>query len=171
MTYKSQNSGGIILFYRKSNIGKLMSQYPKAYLYRRIVLAKLFIDDHYSQDIDLGNIAGKAFFSKFHFIRTFKSIYGKTPHQYLTFVRIEEAKVLLAKGTRVSEVCYSIGFQSESSFTALFERLTGQTPSLYRSAQLKKRNEIVSAPLKHVPNCFAEKYGWAKNSNFQEITV
>ena len=55
-----------------------MEQYPKIYLYRRIVQAKLFIDNHFGEDIDLGNIADEAFFSRFHFIRLFKTIYNKT---------------------------------------------------------------------------------------------
>ena len=48
--------------------------YPKVYLYQRIVKAKLFIDAHYSKTIDLDNISDEAYFSKFHFIRTFKKI-------------------------------------------------------------------------------------------------
>ena len=72
-----------------------MEQYPKIYLYRRIVQAKLFIDEHFGNNIDLDNIADEAYFSKFHFIRLFKTIYNKTPHQYLTIVRIEKAKMLL----------------------------------------------------------------------------
>jgi AraC-like DNA-binding protein len=68
--------------------------YPRVYLYRRIVQAKLFIDSKYADKIDLDNISDEACFSKFHFIRLFNSIYGKTPHQYLTFVRIEKAQQL-----------------------------------------------------------------------------
>ena len=65
--------------------------YPKIYLYRRIVQAKLYIDKNYSENIDLENIAGEANFSKFHFIRQFKKIYGKTPYKYLMHTRIEKA--------------------------------------------------------------------------------
>ena len=38
--------------------------YPKIYIYRRIVRAKLFIDDNYDRKINLDNIAGEACFSK-----------------------------------------------------------------------------------------------------------
>ena len=48
-------------------------EYPKLYLYRRIVQAKLFIDSHYAGDIDLEQIADEAYFSKFHFCRLFKT--------------------------------------------------------------------------------------------------
>lgn len=52
--------------------------YPKLYLYRRLVQAKLSIDAHYAEAIDLDNIAGEAAFSKYHFIRLFGRIYGHT---------------------------------------------------------------------------------------------
>jgi AraC-like DNA-binding protein len=134
--------------------------YPKVYLYRRIVYAKLFIDNHFDEKIDLDNIADEAFFSKFHFIRLFNTIYKKTPHQYLTFVRIEKAKQLLATDINVAQVCYAVGFDSVSSFTGLFKRMVGQTPASYQSRQQKRKMDIAIAPLKFIPNCFAEKKGW-----------
>src|SRR5699024_293335 len=85
-------------------------QYPKIYLYRRIVQAKLYIDKFYFEKIDLDNISDEAYFSKFHFIRLFKSIYGKTPHQYLTTVRIEKAQQHLQLNKSVKDVCFLVGF-------------------------------------------------------------
>lgn len=134
--------------------------YPKIYLYRRIVYAKLFIDTHFADRIDLDNIAEEAFFSKFHFIRLFHSVYNKTPHQYLSFVRIEKAKQLLATEMIAANVCYAVGFESVSSFTGLFKRIVGQTPAAYQAAQHQRKAEITKAPLKFIPNCFAEKKGW-----------
>src|SRR5215831_16909535 len=69
--------------------------YPKAYLYRRIVQAKLYIDEHFAEPINLNDMSDTAAFSRFHFIRLFKQAYQKTPHQYLTFVRLEHAKQLM----------------------------------------------------------------------------
>jgi AraC-like DNA-binding protein len=136
-------------------------EYPKVYLYRRIVQSKLFIDLHFAEGIDLGNIADEAFFSRFHFIRLFSKIYGKTPHQYLTGVRIREAKLLLKKGNPVSDTCFSVGFESLSSFTALFKKHTGLTPSAFREQQLAREERTVHVPLQFIPNCFAEAKGWA----------
>jgi len=143
--------------------------FPKIYLYRRIVHAKLFIDSNYAEDINLSDIADEAYFSKFHFIRLFKSTYGKTPHQYLTNVRIEKAKLLLQTGILISDTCFSVGFDSISSFTGLFKKITKLTPSTYQKRELKRKNEINQQPLKFIPNCFAEKKGWTKISNFQEV--
>jgi AraC-like DNA-binding protein len=146
-----------------------LEQYPKVYLYRRIVQAKLFIDTNYASAIDIDNIADEAYFSKFHFIRLFKKIYGKTPHQYLTFVRIEKAMQLLQADNPVSEVCYSVGFESLSSFSGLFKRIVGITPSTFLTQQQLKKIEVLKTPLKFVPGCFVYQFGWGKNSNFEEV--
>ena len=140
----------------------IAEHYPKVYLYRRIVQAKIFIDNHYTDNIDLGNISDEAYFSKFHFIRLFKKIYGKTPHQYLMSVRIEKAMELLKAGIPVSVICYSIGFESLPSFCGLFKRMAGSTPSEYLIRQQKLKAQMIKSPLAFVPGCFAEKSGWLK---------
>jgi AraC-like DNA-binding protein len=141
---------------------------PRGYLYKRIVRAKLFVDTHFSESIGVRNIASEAFLSRYHFIRLFKRIYNRTPHQYLTAVRIERAKELLHSGIPVSDVCYSVGFESESSFTGLFKRRVGRTPSAYQNRHYEIRAEMARNPLRFVPACFVEKQGWAEKSNFGE---
>jgi AraC-like DNA-binding protein len=137
-----------------------LEQYPKIYLYRRVVQAKLYIDNHYSENVDLKNIADEAHFSKFHFIRLFKSIYGKTPRHYMTGVRIEKAKLLLAQNLPVAEVCFAVGFDSVTSFTGLFKKLVGHPPSIFQRQQQMRKAEISERPLHFIPNCFAETHGW-----------
>ena len=142
--------------------------YPKLYLYRRIVQAKIFIDEHYDQKLDLDNIADEAYFSKFHFIRLFKKAYNQTPHHYLTSVRIQRAKELLRSACSVIDVCYAVGFESVSSFTALFKRTTGLTPSAFQLQQQLLRLEISRMPLKFIPGCFANPKN--RKSNFEEAS-
>jgi AraC-like DNA-binding protein len=134
--------------------------YPKLYFYKRLVLAKLFIDSHYAEPIDLDNIADEAFFSKFHFIREFKKIYQNTPHQYLIYLRIEKSKELLQAAMPVTDACYEVGFESVSSFSRLFRRMTGLTPSAYSARQQIRKEKIAALPLAFIPACFSEKQGW-----------
>ena len=142
--------------------------YPRIYLYRRIVQAKLFIDTFYAEKIDLNNISDEAYFSKFHFIRLFKSIYGKTPHQYLISVRIDKARELLQQSKSVSEVCFSVGFESVSSFSGLFTKLVGKTPSQYITDCTQRRSQVAANPMAFVPKCYAFMHGWDENSNFED---
>ncbi len=137
-----------------------MEDYSKIYLYRRIVQAKLYIDKHFDEEIDLDNIAGEAYFSKFHFIKLFKSIYQKTPHQYLMIVRLEKAKTLLKEGVIASQVCYAVGFDSIPSFTNLFKSRTGTSPAVYQQQQEKLRLDMVHLPHKYIPNCFIINNNW-----------
>ena len=146
----------------------MKDQYPRIYIYRRIVQAKIYMDNFYAEKIDLDNISDEAYFSKFHFIRLFKSIYGKTPHQYLRTVRIEKAQQHLQCNTSVKETCYLVGFDSVSSFSGLFTRIVGKTPSDYASQNQERKIEIKKTPLAFVPGCYSYMHGWTENSNFED---
>ncbi len=124
-------------FYRDEVARLDKTLYPHDDLTKQIKAAKLYIDTHFSDEINLDKIAGKAWVSKFHFIRVFKRYYGRTPNQYLQEVRIEMAKKILAKGKSIEEVCNAIGFKSKTSFISLFKKMTGVTPLVYQN---KKSN-------------------------------
>jgi AraC-like DNA-binding protein len=124
-------------FYRDEVARLAKTLYPHDDLTKQIKAAKLYIDTHFSDEINLDKIAGKALVSKFHFIRVFKRYYGRTPHQYLQEVRIEMAKKILLKGKSIDEVCNAIGFKSKTSFISLFKKMTGVTPLAYQD---KKSN-------------------------------
>jgi AraC-like DNA-binding protein len=138
--------------------------YPKAYLYKRVVRAKLFIDAHYAGNIDLDHISGEVNFSKFHFIRLFRKAYGKTPYQYLTTVRIYQAKLLLQEGQSVSFTCSALGFESPGSFSRLFKQIIGMSPSEYSEQQAGLKQQASAQPLAFIPGCFAQSYGWTKKA-------
>ena len=92
-----------------------------------------FIEDNYSRELKLAELAHVAGMSSFHFAREFKRTTGTTPHQYLIKVRVERAKTLLAKNDLpLTEVGLSSGFSHQSHFTRLFRKLTGTTPRSYR---------------------------------------
>lgn len=120
-------------FYEQTILKIKREFYSKDHLIQQVIKAKQFIDSHFSDKIDLSTIAHEAFYSKYHFIRCFKSIYGQTPHQYLMAVRIEKAKQFLQLDSSLADVCDKIGFDSITSFVTLFKKLTGTTPAAYRA--------------------------------------
>ncbi len=134
--------------------------YPKAYRYARIVKAKLFIDAHFAEPIDVEAISSEAAFSKFHFIREFRAIYGRTPREHLSHCRVERAKELLGHDAQVLDVCLAVGFSSLSSFSRSFKRATGITPAAFREAALQRKAEARAQPLAFVPDCFSGAHGW-----------
>jgi len=97
-------------------------------------------------------MTGKAFLSKFHFLRLFKNSYGQTPHQYLTEQRIRKAKQLLRSGMTATEVCAAVGFESLSSFTRLFKKLTGTPPSMFQKNSKMKLNPLSPIAIGHCVN-------------------
>jgi len=68
-----------------------------------------------------------------HFIRQFEALFGVTPHQYRMQVRLDRARQLLAtRQSAVTAVCMDVGFSSLGSFSALFARRFGESPTAYR---------------------------------------
>ena len=123
-------------------------------LYQQIINAKLFIDKHFTENIRLDDMTGKAFLSKFHFLRLFKDSYGTTPHQYLTEQRIRKAKQLLRSGMPATEVCTTVGFESISSFTRLFKKMTGTPPSVFQKNSKMKSTPLSPIVIGHCVNSY-----------------
>ena len=120
-------------FYHQQLLKIKADVYPKDYLCDQVIQSKRFIENEFSKNISLDDIASEAFFSKFHFIRLFKNHYGITPYQYLKEIRIAKAKSLLRAGMTAREVCNSVGFDSITSFTGLFKRITGLSPVAFQN--------------------------------------
>jgi len=136
------------------------NEIPKAYLYSQVVQAKLYIENNYDKEINLELISREAAFSKFHFLRLFRKSFGLTPNQFLTEVRLENAKKLFTQGVSVQDVCWQVGFDSLSSFSNLFKRKFGTSPTSYVQLNRNIKKEAIENPLKFIPDCFAENFNW-----------
>lgn len=99
-----------------------------------ITRAKAFIEQHQGEDLSLGQVARAVNTSTFYFCKIFKKATGLNFTEYVSRVRIEKAKnLLLNPNLRVSEIAYEVGFQSLTHFNRVFKRITGQSPTDYRS--------------------------------------
>jgi AraC-like DNA-binding protein/ligand-binding sensor protein len=98
-----------------------------------VAKARVFIADHYAEELSLTEVAHAVNMSAFYFCKTFKKATGMTFTDYLARVRVEKVKnLLLNPHKRVSEAAYEAGFQSLSQFNRVFRRIAGEAPSLYR---------------------------------------
>jgi len=106
--------------------------------YHKIQQALRFINDNFQADIRLDAAAGEAGMSTSHFSRIFKKVVGLSYQEYLNDRRITKAKNLLHTSPRsIAEIAASLGFADATGFGRLFKKLTGHTPSAYRSLSQK----------------------------------
>lgn len=102
-------------------------------LYRRLCRARDYMAACFDRPLTLKEVAGVACLSPNHLLRSFKQTFRLTPHQFLTATRLEYARKMLAdQNLSVTDICFSVGFESLSSFSRAFSRHTGFSPSEYR---------------------------------------
>ncbi|HKO82779.1 MAG TPA: AraC family transcriptional regulator [Chitinophagaceae bacterium] len=98
--------------------------------------AKIYLADHFTDDISLKEIADHCYVSAFHFSRIFKTFTSYSPHQYLLNLRLKHAEMLL-KNTQlpVTDICFSSGFNSLEYFSAAFGQKYKSAPSRFRASK------------------------------------
>jgi two-component system response regulator YesN len=95
-----------------------------------LVKALGFIREHYTEGIQLGDVAEKALVSAAHLSRLFTEHLKTTFVDYLTELRINEAEKLLADSSMtVKDVAYAVGYQDPNYFSRIFKRITGRLPT------------------------------------------
>ena len=99
----------------------------------RVSRAVRAIDRHSHAALPLGQLARQAGLSPYHFLRTFKSVTGVTPHQYVLRARLRDAAWRLAGGTdKVLDVALDTGFGDVSHFNRAFRAEFGASPRVFR---------------------------------------
>src|SRR3954470_9232725 len=90
-------------------------------LNRRLLRARDAMDRAYAEPLDVRAVAAVAHLSEAHFIRTFRGVFGETPHRYLQRRRVERAMFLLRETDRsITDVCFDVGFTSLGTFSRTF---------------------------------------------------
>jgi AraC-like DNA-binding protein len=101
---------------------------------RRLLRARDAMDRAYAQPLDVRAVAAVAHLSEAHFIRSFRTVFGETPHRYLQRRRVERSMFLLRETDRsVTDICFDVGFTSRGTFSRTFREIVGETPSDYHS--------------------------------------
>jgi AraC-like DNA-binding protein len=103
--------------------------------------------------VGIREAAAAARLSPFQFIRRFRAVFGETPHQVRIAMRVDRARRLLALTDRaITDVCLDVGFSSLGSFSALFKRRVGRSPSVYR-AEIRATTTPSERPAVLYPGC------------------
>src|SRR5438046_10328918 len=103
------------------------------------------MDRAYFEPLDVRAVASVAHLSRAHFIRSFRAVFGETPHRYLQRRRVERAMFLLRETDRsITDICFEVGFGSPGTFSRTFRDVVGRSPREYRK----------QAVALDVPTCF-----------------
>lgn len=109
----------------------------------RLCHARTTLRDVHDGSAPVREVARAAGMSQYHFIRLFKAVFGETPLQCRSNARVDAAKyLLLMRDYTVTRVCMEVGFSSLGSFSDLFSRRVGMSPTAYR----RKMRPIVEVP-------------------------
>jgi len=99
-----------------------------------MIKAKQYIQDHYTEELKLSQVAAAVFMSTFYFCKTFKQKVGMNFTEFVSRTRIEKAKnLLLNPNLRVSEIAFEVGFQSLTHFNRIFKHVTRLSPTKFRA--------------------------------------
>ena len=85
------------------------------------------------EPISLRDMSRVAYLSTFHFNRVFHQITGLPPAQFISAMRLDEAKrLLLNTNLSITDICFEIGYNSLSTFTRRFTQRVGLGPREFR---------------------------------------
>jgi AraC family transcriptional regulator len=111
-------------------------------MYRRIHTAHDYIRSFYTQQIQLDDIAQIACLSPNHLLRNYSSIFGKTPHQQITELRVSKAIQLLSNlDDSITEISFKIGYNNPVSFSKMFKQHVGLSPLEFRKKVILDKNK------------------------------
>ena len=103
-------------------------------LNRRLLRARDAMDRAYAEPLDVAAVAAVAHMSEAHFSRTFRAVFGETPHRYLQRRRVERSMFALRETERdITDICLDVGFNSLGTFSRTFREIVGVAPSAYRA--------------------------------------
>ena len=109
-------------------------------LFELLNIAKEYIDNNFSRDLTLSQVAKYIYLSDSYFAHSFKNKFGISPKSYILKVRIDAAKKFLENtDMKVSEVAAAVGFSSQQRFNDIFRKHENVTPLKFRQAAKKAR--------------------------------
>jgi len=130
-----------------------MSAEPRHVSSRRLLRARDTMDRCYADALDIEWLARSVSLSRAHFIRSFREVFGETPHRYLQRRRLERAMALLRETDRpVTDICLDVGFTSLGTFSRTFREVLGESPRAYRERTQAAPRAAIRAG---VPGCIA----------------
>ena len=98
-----------------------------------VAKARNYIDENYNKDISLDEVSRMVDISPYYFSKLFKQEQGEGFVEYLTRIRMTNARQLLKNQKySIKEICSMCGYSDPNYFSRIFKRYEGVTPSEFR---------------------------------------
>ena len=160
MEYLAYQSGGLLYRFRdraeylemieKEDLGKIrvwflqkaeaaagnVAGQKKEYSNEAIEKAKEYIRQNYRKDLSLEEMSRQMDMSPYYFSKLFKEVTGSNFVEYVTGVRMDQAKKLLLQGKNsIKQICVEIGYSDPNYFSRIFKRYEGCTPTEFKEGR------------------------------------
>jgi two-component system response regulator YesN len=125
----------VLKIYFEQIIGNLvedLSNNAKEQKVEIIETVKEYIDENFSEDISLDDLAEYISFSKYYLSKLFKEVEGINYKDYLIKVRMEAAKKRLKNGEKIKVVSGEVGYSDRNYFSRAFKKYTGISPGKFQ---------------------------------------
>lgn len=100
---------------------------------RYVNYAIQYVQEHYTENITLKDIADKLFIHEAYFSKLFNEETEVGFNAYVNFIRIENAKrLIIYSDQQLKEISTTVGFSSHSYFNRVFKQIVGDSPLSYR---------------------------------------
>lgn len=101
-----------------------------------------YIDENYTKDIRLCELASLMNISTMYFSNYFKQVFHISPKQYILNKRLGESqRLLLESELSIKEIAYAVGFENESYFSEYFSKKVGISALRFRNRRLNAGSE------------------------------
>ena len=145
-----------------------------------------FITEHVEAQLTLETLAREAYFSPYHFHRIFSAMVGETPNAFVNRIRVERAALLLIRAPQrsITDIAFSCGFSSSSTFSRSFKQYFGLSASAWREqgshgaelnskiCQTDRKNWKDKTLLKkYLGSSMDEKHTYQSETNRMNVTV
>lgn len=99
-------------------------------VFKRLLIVYEYINDNIAKKITIKELSLIAGLSEYHLFNSFKKVFKKTPHQYINSQKMNKAKDLLStRDFSISEVAFMLNFPDLPTFSKLYKKTYGVSPS------------------------------------------
>lgn len=99
----------------------------------KIHAAQKYIEEYFTNELSVENIADEVSMSKRNFFRRFRAATGLNPIEYIQRIRMEAAKKYLEQGqVSIALIPEKVGYNDLKTFRSIFKKTTGYSPMAYK---------------------------------------